>query len=68
MLPEWKDKKVPEIAKYYWKMGKASHSHHRSLCHDMMQRRGISAEAFCRIVSVSQDNPGRTPHVLITAC
>ncbi len=31
MLPEWKDKKVPEIAKYYWKMKQASHSGHPQL-------------------------------------
>ena len=31
MLPEWKDKKVPDIAKYYWKMHKASHPHHHAL-------------------------------------
>ena len=24
LIPEWKDKTVPEVAKYYWKMGPVS--------------------------------------------
>ena len=54
MLPEWKDKKVPEIAKYYWKMKQASHSGHHSSTHAVLQMHGSSAEVPCRILAVSE--------------